>query len=82
MPVARDWGPFIRNRPYILLAVDTTPVKKQKNHWLIWPFWVLWKLISGIVQFSGRNIGIGIDDRGADYQRDRSLVGLGVCRRL
>jgi hypothetical protein len=33
-------------------------VQKRKIHWLLWPFWALWKLISGIVEFTGRIVAV------------------------
>ncbi|GAB4415827.1 MAG: hypothetical protein Kow002_01220 [Anaerolineales bacterium] len=35
-----------------------TTVQRQKIHWTLWPFWALWKLISGIVEFTGRIVAV------------------------
>ena len=35
-----------------------TIVLKKKIPWLLWPFWALWKLISGIVVFTGRIVAV------------------------
>ena len=35
-----------------------TTVQKQKIPWYLWPFWVLWKLVSGIVEFTGRIVAV------------------------
>jgi len=32
--------------------------KKRKIPWYLWPFWALWKLISGIVEFTGRLVAV------------------------
>jgi hypothetical protein len=31
---------------------------KRKVPWILWPFWALWKLISGIVEFTGRVVAV------------------------
>lgn len=32
--------------------------KNRKIPWYLWPFWALWKLISGIVEFTGRLVAV------------------------
>jgi len=38
--------------------VEMNPEQKRKIHWTLWPFWALWKLISGIVEFTGRIVAV------------------------
>ena len=33
-------------------------VQKRRVPWYLWPFWALWKLISGIVEFTGRIVAV------------------------
>ena len=33
-------------------------VQKRRIPWYLWPFWALWKLISGIVEFTGRIVAV------------------------
>jgi hypothetical protein len=35
-----------------------TTVQKRRIPWYVWPFWVLWKLVSGIVEFTGRIVAV------------------------
>ena len=35
-----------------------TTVQKQKISWFLWPFWALWKIVSGIVEFTGRIVAV------------------------
>jgi hypothetical protein len=32
--------------------------QKRNIPWFLWPFWALWKLISGIVEFTGRIVAV------------------------
>jgi hypothetical protein len=32
--------------------------QKRRIPWFLWPFWALWKLISGIVAFTGRIVAV------------------------
>jgi hypothetical protein len=32
--------------------------KRRKIHWYLWPFYAIWKLVSGIVEFTGRVVAI------------------------
>jgi len=32
--------------------------QKRRIPWFLWPFWALWKLISGIVEFTGRIVAV------------------------
>jgi hypothetical protein len=29
----------------------------KKVPWLLWPFWLIWKLVVGIIEFTGRILG-------------------------
>jgi hypothetical protein len=29
----------------------------KKVPWLLWPFWLIWRLVVGIIQFTGRIVG-------------------------
>jgi hypothetical protein len=41
------------------MEVDmTTTTRKQKIPWPLLPFWALWKLICGIVEFTGRLVAV------------------------
>jgi hypothetical protein len=40
------------------LEVDMTTVQKRRIPWYIWPCWALWKLVSGIVEFTGRIVAV------------------------
>jgi hypothetical protein len=40
------------------MEVEMTSAQKGKVHWALWPFWALWKLISGIVEFTGRIVAV------------------------
>ena len=40
------------------VEVDMTTVQKRRIPWYLWPFWALWKLISGIVEFTGRIVAV------------------------
>lgn len=31
---------------------------KRRIPWYLWPFWALWKLVSGIVEFTGRIVAV------------------------
>jgi hypothetical protein len=37
-------------------------VKKDRKRipWFLFPFWLIWKLVTGIVEFTGRIIAIGL----------------------
>ena len=35
-----------------------TTVQKRKIPWFLWPFWALWKLVCGIVEFTGRIVAV------------------------
>jgi hypothetical protein len=32
--------------------------EKRPIPWYLWPFWALWKLVSGIVEFTGRIVAV------------------------
>jgi hypothetical protein len=34
-----------------------TEKKKQKVHWLLYPFWLIWKLVVWIIEATGRLVG-------------------------
>lgn len=34
--------------------VDT---KKHHVAWFLWPFWLIWRLVVGIIEFTGRIVG-------------------------
>lgn len=34
------------------------PQEKRRIPWYLWPFWALWKLVSGIVEFTGRIVAV------------------------
>jgi hypothetical protein len=36
----------------------TTRTRSHHIHWLLWPFVLLWKLIAGIVEFTGRFVAM------------------------
>jgi len=40
------------------LEANMSTVQKRKIPWYLWPFWALWKLISGIVEFTGRIVAV------------------------
>jgi len=40
------------------MEVEMTTVQKRRIPWYLWPFWALWKLISGIVEFTGRIVAV------------------------
>jgi hypothetical protein len=29
----------------------------KKVPWFLWPFWLIWKLVAGIIEFTGRIVG-------------------------
>ncbi len=29
----------------------------KKVPWLLWPFWLIWKLVVGVIEFTGRILG-------------------------
>jgi len=35
-----------------------TTIQKRRIPWYAWPFWALWKLVSGIVEFTGRVVAV------------------------
>ena len=35
-----------------------TTVQKRRIPWYVWPFWALWKLVSVIVEFTGRIVAV------------------------
>jgi hypothetical protein len=35
-----------------------TTEQKRSIPWFLWPFWALWKLISGIVAFTGHIVAV------------------------
>jgi hypothetical protein len=39
-----------------MVEVDMAQAKKQIP-WYIWPFWLIWKLVVGIIEFTGRIVG-------------------------
>jgi hypothetical protein len=30
---------------------------KQRVPWFLWPFWLIWKLVAGVIEFTGRIVG-------------------------
>ena len=30
---------------------------KRAVPWYLWPFWLIWKLVAGIIEFTGRIVG-------------------------
>jgi hypothetical protein len=30
---------------------------KRSIPWFVWPFWLIWKLVVGIIEFTGRIVG-------------------------
>jgi hypothetical protein len=30
---------------------------KRAVPWYLWPFWLIWKLVAGIIEFTGRLVG-------------------------
>ena len=40
------------------LEVEMTTEQKRRIPWFAWPFWALWKLVSGIVEFTGRIVAV------------------------
>jgi len=49
---------FMALKRIFVTEVEMTAAHKQKIHWALWPFWALWKLISGIVEFTGRIVAV------------------------
>ena len=43
---------------YPSMEAQMTTVQKRKVPGILWPFWALWKLISGIVEFTGRIVAV------------------------
>ncbi len=35
-----------------------TKRKKRKIPWFLYPFWLIWRLVIGIINFTGRLIGV------------------------
>lgn len=41
-----------------LMEVDMTTEQKRKVPWPLMPFWAIWNLICGIVEFTGRLVAV------------------------
>lgn len=40
------------------MSTENRSQEKRPVPWYLWPFWALWKLISGIVEFTGRVVAV------------------------
>jgi len=36
---------------------ETMKKQEHKIPWFLWPFWLIWKLVIGIIGFTGRIVG-------------------------
>jgi len=32
--------------------------ERRRVPWLLWPFWVIWRLLAFILEFTGRTVGV------------------------